>query len=62
MSGYSESFNGKLKDEPLNGEIFYSLRKAWRWTYKTIRPHCALGYRTPASEAVLHQLPCPGLP
>ena len=52
--GYCESFNGKLRDECLNGEIFYSLREAqvaieqWRTHYNTKRPHSALGYRPPA--------------
>ncbi|MBL6459069.1 transposase family protein [Belnapia sp. T6] len=58
-SGYNESFNGKLRDELLDREIFYSLREAevlierWRRHYNTIRPHSALGYRPPAPEAVL---------
>src|SRR6266446_2761711 len=53
-NGYCESFNGKLRDECLNGEIFYSLREArivieqWRKFYNTERPHSALGYRPPA--------------
>jgi putative transposase len=53
-NGYCESFNGKLRDECLNGEIFYSLREAqilierWRVEYNTERPHSALGYRPPA--------------
>ena len=53
-NGYCESFNGKLRDECLNGEIFYSLKEAqvviemWRKHYNTIRPHSALGYRPPA--------------
>ena len=56
-NGYNESFNGKLRDELLNREIFYSLRetqiliKDWRQHYNTIRPHSALGYRPPAPEA-----------
>src|SRR5262249_23505905 len=47
-------FNGRLRDECLNGEIFYSLREAqivieqWRIEYNTRRPHSALGYRPPA--------------
>jgi putative transposase len=59
-NGYNESFNGKLRDELLNGEIFYSLKKAqvlieqWRRHYNTIRPHSALGYRPPAPEAIQH--------
>ena len=55
-NGYCESFNGKLRDELLNGEIFYSLKEAqvvieqWRKHYNTIRPHSALGYRPPAPQ------------
>lgn len=58
-NGYNESFNGKLRDELLDREIFYSLREAevlierWRRHYNTVRPHSALGYRPPAPEAVL---------
>ena len=53
-NGYCESFNGKLRDECLNGEIFYSLKEAqviiemWRTYYNTVRPHSSLGYRAPA--------------
>ena len=53
-NGYNKSFNGKLRDELLNGEIFYSLKEAqviieqWRKHYNTIRPHSSLGYRPPA--------------
>lgn len=56
-NGYCESFNGKLRDECLNGEIFYSLKEAqvvienWRVEYNTVRPHSALGYRPPAPAA-----------
>ena len=59
-NGYCESFNGRFRDELLNGEIFYSLREAqiiieeWRKHYNTKRPHSALGYRPPAPEAILH--------
>jgi transposase InsO family protein len=55
-NGYCESFNGKLRDECLNGEIFYSLQEAqivieqWRVEYNTVRPHSALGYRPPAPQ------------
>ena len=55
-NGYHESFNGKLRDELLNGEIFYSLKEAkiiieqWRQYYNTKRSHSALGYRPPAPE------------
>jgi len=57
-NGYVESFNGKLSDELLNGEIFYTLREAkvlierWRRHYNTVRPHSALGYRPPAPETI----------
>jgi putative transposase len=57
-NGYCESFNGKLRDECLNGEIFYSLKEAqvviekWRVNYNTRRPHSALGYKPPAPAAV----------
>ena len=53
-NGYCESFNGKLRDEFLDGEIFYSLKEAqvlteqWRRTYNQIRPHSSLNYRPPA--------------
>jgi transposase InsO family protein len=58
-NGYCESFNGKLRDELLNGEIFYSLIEAktvieaWRRHYNTVRPHSSLGYRPPAPEALV---------
>ena len=58
-NGYNESFNGKLRDELLNTEIFYSLKEAkvlierWRQHYNTVRPHSSLGYRPPAPEAIL---------
>jgi transposase InsO family protein len=57
-NGYNESFNGKLGDELLKREIFYTLREAevlveqWRREYNTIRPHSALGYVPPAPEAI----------
>ena len=50
-------FQGSLRDEPLNGEIFYSLAEArvlieaWRRHYNTVRPRSSLGYRPPAPEA-----------
>ena len=55
-NGDCESFNGKLRDELLNGEIFYSLKEArivieqWRNHYNTVRPHSSLGYRPPAPQ------------
>jgi len=57
-NGYIESFNGKLRDELLNGEIFMTLYEAkviieeWRKEYNEIRPHSSLGYRPPAPEAL----------
>ena len=57
-NGYVESFNGKLRDELLNGEIFYTLGEAtivieqWRKYYNTVRPHSSLGYRPPAPEVI----------
>lgn len=58
-NGYIESFNGKLRDELLNREVFDTLLEAkvlverWRREYNHIRPHSSLGYRPPAPEAVL---------
>ncbi len=55
-NGYCESFNSKLRDELLNGEIFHSLAEArvvvegWRKHHNTIRPHSSLGYKPPAPE------------
>ena len=55
-NGYNESFNGKLREELLNGEIFCSLKEArilieqWRRHYNTVRPHSSLGYRPPAPQ------------
>ncbi len=57
-NGYVESFNGKLRDELLNGEIFYTLLEAkvlierWRVHYNTIRPHSSLSYRPRAPQVV----------
>ena len=58
-NGYCESFNSKLRDELLKGEIFYTLQEAkviiesWRWHYNTVRPHSSLGYRPPAPEVLV---------
>ena len=55
-NGFIESFNARLRDELLNGEIFYSLKEAkiviesWRRHYNTLRPHGSLGYKPPAPE------------
>jgi len=57
-NGYIESFNSKLRDELLNGEIFSTLREAqiliadWRRLYNGLRPHSSLGYRPPAPETI----------
>ncbi len=56
-NGYIESFNGKFRDELLNGEIFDTLTEAkvlierWRQEYNRFRPHSSLGYKPPAPEA-----------
>ena len=56
-NGYIESFNGKLRDELLNREIFTTLAEAkvliadWRKEYNQVRPHSAKGYKPPAPEA-----------
>jgi transposase InsO family protein len=56
-NGYVESFNAGMRDELLDGEIFYSLKEAkiiiesWRRHYNGVRPHTSLGYRPPAPEA-----------
>jgi putative transposase len=55
-NGFIESFNARLRDELLNGEIFYTLAEAriivesWRRHYNTVRPHVSLGYKPPAPE------------
>jgi transposase InsO family protein len=57
-NGYNESFNGKLRDELLSREIFYTLWEAtvlverWRKEYNQVRPQSSLGYRPPAPEAM----------
>ena len=61
-NGFIESFNARLRDELLDGEIFHSLREAevviesWRRHYNTVRPHASLGYRAPAPEVVVPAL------
>jgi putative transposase len=61
-NGYCESFNGKLRDECLNGEILYSLKEAsivieqWRKHYNTIRPHLSLNYGPPAPQTSSPQM------
>jgi transposase InsO family protein len=61
-NGYNESFNGKLRDEFLNGEIFFTLKEAqvlseeWRHLYNHIRPHTSLGYKPPAPLARMKEV------
>jgi putative transposase len=61
-NGYIESFNGKMRDELLDREIFTTLEEArvlieaWRKEYNQVRPHSSLGYRPPAPEAILTAL------
>jgi transposase InsO family protein len=58
-NGYVESFNGKLRDELLNREVFDTLLEAkavvenWRKEYNHVRPHSSLGYRPPAPQTIL---------
>jgi hypothetical protein len=65
-NGYCESFNSKLRDELLNGEIFYTLQEAriviesWRRHYNTVRPHSSLHYKPPAPEALQWPAAQPG--
>jgi len=60
-NGYIESFNGRMRDELLAREVFYSLKEAqvltemWRRHYNTLRPHSSLGYRPPAPATLLAQ-------
>ena len=64
-NGYIESFNGKLRDELLNGQIFYTLEEVrvitehWMQQYNRFRPHSSLGYRPPAPQATLLTQPIP---
>ena len=56
---YVESFNARLRDELLNGEIFSTLEEAlvfiesWRRHYNAVRPYGSLGYRPPAPETII---------
>ena len=62
-----ESFNGKLRDELLNREVFYTLLEVrvltgqYRQTYNRIRPHSSLGYQPPVPETMLPAEPVPVL-
>ena len=61
-NGFIESFNARLRDELLDGEIFYSLAEAriiiesWRRHYNIVRPHGSLGYKPPAPEVFVPAL------
>ena len=61
-NGYVERFNARLRDELLNGEMFYTLREAqvviesWRRHDNRVRPHASLGYRAPSPEVVVPAL------
>ncbi len=61
-NGYIECFNARLRDELLNGEIFYTLKEvkivveSCRRHYNTVRPHSSLGYRAPAPEVIVPAL------
>jgi transposase InsO family protein len=63
-NGYNESFNGRLRDEFLNGEVFYTLKEAqvmiehWRHHYNHVRPHSSLGYKPPAPLARIKEGAC----
>ena len=65
-NGYCESFNARLRDELLNGEIFYSLAEAkvviesWRRHYNTARPHSSLSYRPPTPHVLQWPASPPG--
>jgi transposase InsO family protein len=58
-NGFNERFNGSLRDELLNGEIFYTLTEAkvlienWRQHYNHIRPHSSLNYQPPAPKVLI---------
>jgi len=61
-NSYIESFNGKLRDELLNGEIFTMLKEAmvlierWQREYNQVRPHSSLCYRPPTPEAIMSKI------
>jgi len=66
QNGYSESFNGRMRDELLNETVFTSMAQAraaiaaWVADYNTTRPHSALGYQTPAAHAAKLKAMGPG--
>ncbi len=66
-NGYVGSFNGKLRDELLDREVFNTLQETqilverYRQTYNKIRPHSSMGYRPPAPDTVTIPTPIPEL-
>jgi hypothetical protein len=62
-NGYCDSFNSKLRDEFLNGAIFYSMKalrvraERWRIHYNMVRQHSMLGYRSPRAGGLAHKQP-----
>ncbi len=58
-NGFNERFNGSLRDELLNGEIFYTLTEAktlienWRYHYNEVRPHSSLNYKPPSPKVII---------
>jgi putative transposase len=62
-NGFVESFNARLRDELLDGEVFATLKEAqvlieqWRQHFNTVRPHSALGDRPPAPEVIMARPP-----
>ena len=64
-NGYVESFNGKLREELLDYEVFNTLAEAqvlierWRRHFNAVRPHSALGYRPPAPRVVMPSVTSP---
>jgi len=62
-NGFNERFNGSLRDELLNGEIFYTMTEAkvlieaWRKHYNEVRPHSSLGYKPPAPKVLANISP-----
>lgn len=61
-NGFNERFNGSLRDELLDGELFYSLKEAklvienWRKHYNEIRPHSSLNYQPPAPKTIVQNI------
>ena len=61
-NGYVESFNARLRDELLDGEIFYTLKEAqfviesWRRHYNAVHPRASLGHKPPAPEGIVPAL------